>query len=176
MRARHAWVVAGLVAVLAAPWTDVPARVGHAAREPQGARVAAVVDGDTVRLEGGRLVRYIGIDAPETRHREGGRWVYDPQPFAVAATAETRRRVEGRTVRLEFDRRREDRYGRLLAYVWVDGELLNEALVRAGLARARPYPPNLRHQRRLAAAENEAREAGRGMWAAHGSETTGEER
>jgi micrococcal nuclease len=161
-------------AVLTALWlvSFTPLVDGQEAT-PDAARVMSVVDGDTVRLQGGRLVRYIGIDAPETRHRTGGRWVYDPQPFAEAATAENRRRVEGRTVRLEFDQRRKDRYGRLLAYVWVDGEMVNEKLVRAGLARAKHYPPNLRHEKRMLAAQNEARAAGVGIWTTR--ESPGEE-
>lgn len=153
-----------MLSALAALWLGLPAQAADALREARTARVEAVIDGDTVRIEGGRLVRYIGIDAPETRRRDGGRWVVDPQPFAKAATAENRRRVAGQTGRLEFDRRAEDRYGRLLAYVWMDGEMVNEALVRAGLARARRYPPNLRYQGRLEAAQDEAKSARRGLW------------
>lgn len=128
------------------------------------ARVAEVIDGDTVALAAGGLVRYIGIDAPEVRRRVAGRWIEDPQPFARAATRENRRLVEGRTVRLEFDAERTDRYGRTLAYVFVDDVFVNARLVEMGLARARAYPPNTRLQARLEAAEGAARAAGRGLW------------
>ncbi|MDH5527477.1 MAG: thermonuclease family protein [Nitrospirota bacterium] len=162
------------MAVLAALWLGgfAPGAYGL---DPASdtALVVSVIDGDTVRLEGGRLVRYIGIDAPETRHRKGDHWVYDPQPFSEAATAENRRRVEGRTVRLEFDQRREDRFGRLLAYVWSDGEMVNEELVRVGLARAKSYAPNRRYDRRMSTAQEAARAAGLGIWTTR--ESPGEE-
>jgi micrococcal nuclease len=128
------------------------------------ARVAQVIDGDTVVLASGAHLRYIGIDAPEVRRRVAGRWIEDPQPFSEAATRENRRLVEGRTVRLEFDAERTDRYGRTLAYVFVDDVFVNATLVEMGLARARAYPPNTRLQDRLKAAEGAARAAGRGLW------------
>lgn len=118
-----------------------------------------VIDGDTIRVSGGERVRYIGIDAPEMQPVEA---------WAEAATAANRELVEGRTVRLELDVQERDRYGRVLAYVWVDGRLVNEELVRLGCARASTYPPNVRHQERLLAAEREARAAGRGLWGAGG--------
>jgi len=130
------------------------------------ARVARVIDGDTVTLASGRVVRYIGIDAPEIRRRERGGWVFDPKPHALAAKAENRRLVEGEVVRLGFDRERTDRYGRLLAYVYVGDRFVNLHLVREGLARARSYPPNVRHQAELGRAEAAARSEGRGMWGA----------
>lgn len=121
-------------------------------------RVLAVYDGDTieVELDGKReRVRYIGIDTPE---------MDDTRPaiadVARRAYEENRRLVGGRRVELEFDAERTDRYGRLLAYVRVGDTLVNEWLVRQGLADARPYPPNLRHQDRLERAEREAHDDG----------------
>ena len=66
---------------------------------PLEATVRRVVDGDTIELMDGRLVRYIGIDAPEVRRREGERWVMDPEPFGLAATEANKRLVEGKWVR-----------------------------------------------------------------------------
>jgi micrococcal nuclease len=128
------------------------------------ARVAQVIDGDTVVLASGAHLRYIGIDAPEVRKRVAGRWTLDPQPFSEAATWENRRLVEGRTVRLEFDAERNDRYGRTLAYVFVGDVFVNARLVEMGLARARAYPPDTRYRARLEAAQRAARAAGRGLW------------
>jgi micrococcal nuclease len=127
--------------------------------------VAEVIDGDTVALATGRLVRYIGIDAPEVRRREHGHWVYDPEPFGLAALEENRRLVEGRAVRLRFDVERTDRFGRLLAYVYVDDLLVNEHLVRKGLARAHRYGRNREFEVRLEAAARAARDEGLGLWA-----------
>lgn len=116
-----------------------------------------VIDGDTIEVLVGERVRYIGIDTPELRPSEAG---------AEAATAANRRLVEGRVVRLEMDVQPRDRYGRLLAYVWVGDLLVNEELVRLGYAQVSTYPPNVRYQERLLAAEREARAAGRGLWGA----------
>jgi micrococcal nuclease len=144
----------------------LPPLAGPARGQQDTVRVVRVVDGDTVALASGGLLRYIGIDAPEERRRVAGRWVPDPEPFARAATEANRRLVAGREVRLRYDRERTDRYGRVLAYVYVGDVFVNEKLVLDGLARARAYPPNLRHQAARRRAEAEARAAGRGLWSA----------
>jgi micrococcal nuclease len=131
--------------------------------------IAGVIDGDTLRLDNGAFVRLIGVDAPETHfsRRSGG----VDQPFAVEARSFVERYASKKRVRLQFDKERVDQYGRFLAYVWYDGPkrgeklLLNEELVRWGLARARlKYPFSDRIKRRLRSAENEARRAKRGIW------------
>jgi endonuclease YncB( thermonuclease family) len=139
--------------------------LAHPVGAGEKAVVSKVIDGDTVVLVGGNTVRYIGIDTPEVRHRQGKRWVYNPQPFAEAATAENRRLVAGKQVWLETDSQKRDRYGRRLAYVYLGEKMVNEHLVRQGLARAKTYPPNRRHEKRLKAAQNDAKRAGRGIWA-----------
>jgi len=126
------------------------------------ATVVHVDDGDTIDVwtDGHReRVRYIGIDAPELAHdglaaARGGE----------AATRLNRALLAGRRVRLEFDLERRDRYGRLLAYVWLGGTLINAEMVRRGYARVLTIPPNVRYQRWFEAAEAEAREARRGLW------------
>ena len=128
-----------------------------------------VVDGDTIELRDGRLVRYIGIDTPEVRRRVAGRWTEDPEPFGLAAAAANRALVDGRTVRLEYDIQRTDRYGRLLAYVYVrlaDGAevMVNERLVAEGIAQPMTIPPNVRHAERFRALADEARRGRRGLW------------
>ncbi|MFW6085496.1 MAG: thermonuclease family protein, partial [Gemmatimonadota bacterium] len=84
--------------------------------------------------------------------------------MARAATEANRERVGGRRVTLRFDVERRDRYGRLLAYVFVGDTLVNEWLVRRGYARAGRYPPNLRHDERLQAAEDAARAEDLRIW------------
>ena len=124
---------------------------------PDTARVIKVVDGDTIIIEGGYEVRYIGIDTPE---------IYPAAaPFGMEAREANRRLVEGKEVRLERDVSETDKYGRLLRYVYVDDVFINAELVRQGLARAKAYPPDTRWQDYLERMEDEAREAGRGMWA-----------
>jgi len=124
---------------------------------PATARVIQVIDGDTIIIEGGYRVRYIGIDTPE---------VYpDAEAFGVEAWQANRKLVEGKEVRLERDVSETDKYGRLLRYVYVDDVLVNAELVKQGFARAKAYPPDTKYQDYLAEMEAEARDAGRGMWA-----------
>ncbi len=124
---------------------------------PATARVIQVIDGDTITIEGGYRVRYIGIDTPE---------VYPQvEAFGIEAWQANRRLVEGEEVRLERDVSETDKYGRLLRYVYVDGVLVNAELVKQGLARAKAYPPDTKYQDYLEEMEAEARSAGRGMWA-----------
>jgi endonuclease YncB( thermonuclease family) len=119
-------------------------------------RVSRVIDGDTIEVEGGWRVRYIGIDTPE---------VYPQlERYGAEAMRENRELVEGKVVRLERDQTDRDRYGRLLRYVYVDDLFVNGELVRLGCARAVAYPPDTKYQDVLARLEKEAREAGRGLW------------
>jgi len=128
--------------------------------------VTRVVDGDTahIEIEGDDVtVRFIGIDTPES--------VAPDQPvecFGREASAYTEDRLEGERVRLEYDVEREDRFGRTLAYVWVDDELFNETLVREGYALVTTFPPNVRYVDRFTAAQRDAREHERGLWGACG--------
>jgi micrococcal nuclease len=124
--------------------------------------VLRAVDGDTLELANRARVRLIGVDAPETVHP----W-RPPEPFGREAAAFTRRQVQGRNVRLRFDKHRVDRYGRYLAYVYVEGVLLNEQLILRGLSRAETrFAYDAGMQRRFRAAEQQARRERRGMWGA----------
>jgi micrococcal nuclease len=136
------------------------------ATRPGPVRVLAVIDGDTVDVAwaGQReRVRLLGVDTPETvdPHRPVG-------CFGPEAAAFTHRRLEGRTVRLTFDRQRRDRYGRLLAYLEVDGRRFNDDLLTGGYARLLVIPPNGLHGRTMLDEELAARSAGRGLWGACG--------
>ena len=124
-----------------------------------------VIDGDTIELTDGRLVRYIGIDAPEVRRREDHRWVVRPEPFGLAAQEVNKRLVQGKRVRLEYDVETRDRYGRILAYVYVDGQMVNERLVEDGDARVLTIPPDVKYADRFRRLAEDARRAHRGVWA-----------
>jgi len=131
---------------------------------PQDVVVQRVIDGDTVRLTDGRLVRYIGIDTPELRRRVGERWVRDPEPFGEAAAEANRQFVEGQRVRLEYDVQTHDRFGRVLAYVYVGDRMINEELLRGGFAQPLTIPPDVKYADRFRAVAEEARRGGRGLW------------
>ncbi|MDP2671752.1 MAG: thermonuclease family protein [bacterium] len=122
-------------------------------------KVTKVVDGDTIEIEGGKHVRYIGIDTPET---------VDPrkevQCFGQEASDKNKEMVEGKEVRLEKDVSETDKYDRLLRYVYVGDTFVNDSLVRQGYARASSYPPDVKHQDQFTEAEKEARENDRGLW------------
>jgi micrococcal nuclease len=156
-------IVAALAATSLVGWRLGTARSGGGADGP-AARVTSVIDGDTIEVAmAGRAdrVRLLGVDTPETvdPHRPVG--CYGPE-----ASAYTKRRLAGRTVRLRFDRQRRDRYGRLLAYVEIDGRRFNDELLAGGYARLLVIPPNGRHGRAMLDEELAARSAGRGLWGA----------
>jgi micrococcal nuclease len=129
------------------------------------ATVKRVTDGDTLdispAIDGVEDVRLIGPDTPETK--KPGCAV--AEPYGREAYAFTKSEIEGRRVGVEFDRERQDRYGRLLAYVYeVDGDMLNEVLIEEGYAQVLVIAPNDRYADRFYAAQNEARAAGKGIW------------
>ena len=125
-------------------------------------KVRWVVDGDTIVLEDGRHVRYLGINTPETRHEDR-----PAAPFGNAARHTNRQLVEKRMVRLEFDRERRDRYGRWLAHVYRrDGLWVNQALVSRGLAIYLYTPKNTRHGQKLLDAQRQAMQSRLGLWQA----------
>jgi micrococcal nuclease len=126
--------------------------------------VERVVDGDTVVLDGGEKVRLLGIDTPET---------VDPrrpvERFGKEASVFARSLLQGRRVRVETDVEPRDRYGRTLAYLYLeDGTFVNLRLVEEGYASASRHPPNVRHAGLLRDAEKRAREMGRGLWSDRG--------
>ena len=122
--------------------------------------VAEVVDGDTIRLSDGRVIRYIGIDTPETKHPQQG-----IECFGQAASQRNKELVVGKQVQLEKDTSETDRYGRLLRYVWLEGHLVNEQLIAEGYAVAISYPPDIKYQEQLRKAEEESRQKNLGLWA-----------
>jgi micrococcal nuclease len=159
----------GTLLALAAGWRlwSIGTRRPADPLEP-GATVAVrrAVDGDTLLLADGRRLRLIGVDTPETVRPDS-----PVEEFGPEAHEFTESHVGGRTVRLEFDKEREDKYGRILAYVYVDDWLLNEELIRAGLGRAifkHPYSESMK--RRFRKAQQEARNARRGIWSRPPSE------
>lgn len=94
-------------------------------------KVAAVIDGDTIEIEGGQRVRYLGIDTPEIG-----------QPFYEEARNKNKELVLGKNVRLEVCKKEpRDKYGRLLAYVYVNQTMVNKDMLISGYARILIIPP-----------------------------------
>lgn len=124
--------------------------------------VRYVIDGDTLVLDNDARIRLQGIDTPEVARNgnPGEEWANEATNYSRAFVAQA-----GGAVRLTFGNERRDLYGRHLAFVWASERMLNEELVREGLAEARPdYRFAGRMKRRLLAAQNEAQTAHRGIW------------
>ncbi|QPM67115.1 thermonuclease family protein [Atribacter laminatus] len=122
--------------------------------------VKTVIDGDTIELNDGEKVRYIGIDAPEFQSSKK-----NAEKFAEEAFQANRKIVENRKVKLEFDVEQRDQYGRLLAYVYTeDGIMVNEWLVANGYAKTVVFPPNVRYVDRFKNLEKEAQKQKIGLW------------
>lgn len=120
------------------------------------ARFLSAIDGDSlvVSYKGrSQEVRLIGIDAPE--------W---GQEYGTRAKTKVMGICYGKTIRLEFDRERRDHYGRLLAYVYCGGRMLNLEMIREGMAIAIKVEPNIKYYERFKDAENNARKKRAGFW------------
>jgi hypothetical protein len=113
-----------------------------------------VIDGDTIQLEDGRKVRYAGINTPE-----------QGEPYFQDAMRANNRLVGGKEIRLEFGRRRKEKHGRELAYVFVGSTFVQADLVKDGWAIVTRTQPLPRYRSVLVDRQQEARAAGRGIWA-----------
>ena len=129
--------------------------------QAEQARVRWVPDGDTIHLEDGRRVRLLGIDTPEL-----GRDGTPDQYYARESRDGLRRLIDGRRIRLETDGQGEDRFGRLLASVFLaDGRMVNEVLVEQGLAFFYPHSHQKRDfQQRMLEAQQRAIMSRSGFW------------
>lgn len=119
-----------------------------------------VPDGDTIILQDGRRVRYIGLDTPEIDHEN-----HRAEPMGYEARSMNRKLVEGQRLKIVTDREKFDRYGRTLAYVFrEDGLFVNAELISAGVAFCLYSHPNTRQSKRLLTAQKKAMSEGKGIW------------
>jgi len=115
--------------------------------------VVRVIDGDTIELQDGRRVRYLGIDTPESG-----------EYYSTEATAKNRELVEGKLVELQRGKRDRDEYDRLLRYVYIDGVFVNAELVAQGYATSYIFDPDERYSQVLVQLEQYAKMKKRGLW------------
>ena len=156
-----------VVAVLAAAGALLAGRGTESSQAPRSASVPAaaiearvdhVTDGDTVWLTGIGKVRLIGIDTPEVY---GGVECYGREASEFAKRLLT----PGRRVHYELGVEERDRYGRALAYVWLDdGRFFNRVVVEQGYATPLTIPPNVDYAALFVRAARRARRGGRGLW------------
>ncbi len=122
---------------------------------PTKEKVKRVIDGDTLELINGQIVRYVGINAPN-----------NGEPFEEEATEANAKFVSGKIVTLEYDTYTSDRFGRVLGYAMVDGKNVAVELAKKGLARVTIYQDRrkLKYQDELLKAQDEAKKKRRGVW------------
>ena len=162
MRGFRVFVCALALASLVQPANAVPSSA-------RSGVVTHVSDGDTAYIDplrygttaaswDGRKARFIGVDTPE---------VYgSAECYGKKASAFTKRKLEGRRVKITYGTDPIDPYDRALVYVWRDGRLFNATLIRKGFATVEIYAPNDRYERKFRRLEDKARQAGRGLWGA----------
>ena len=125
--------------------------------------VLRVIDGDTIQISYNGIkekLRLIGIDTPESVHPDESRNV----EFGKTASDYTKSKLEGKEVSLEFDVQERDKYGRLLAYVYLDGIMFNKTLLKEGYAKLSTYPPNVKYVEEFTKIQEKARENKVGIW------------
>ncbi|MBB3109616.1 micrococcal nuclease [Paenibacillus phyllosphaerae] len=127
------------------------------------AKVIKVVDSDTIKVKMGNTeetVRMLLIDGPETVHPSK-----PVQPFGPEASDFAKKTLSNQTVQLELDVSERDKYGRLLAYVWIDDRMFNEMALERGLVRvAYVYAPNVKYVDQFRNIQKKAQQQGIGIW------------
>lgn len=126
--------------------------------------VIRVVDGDTiiVDIDGAEeRIRMIGIDTPESVHPDESKNI----EYGKIASDFTKEQLENKAVALEYDVQERDKYGRILAYVYLDGKMYNKTLLEEGHAKVATYPPNVKYVDEFTALQEQARENKKGIWA-----------
>lgn len=169
-----------LILLLAVPLWRTWADAGVPTREP--ARVIRVISGDTLTVQYRQKweeLRLLGVDSPEmTANNKTYEVALQTGTTPDKIIAQGKMAAEfvkqvihyGSQIWLEFDARKRDRHGRLLAYVFLPGGvMLNERLLEAGYARLMPIPSNLRYRHRLTQAFRLATENQRGFWSMNGN-------
>lgn len=124
------------------------------------AHVKRVVDGDTFVLDNGTKVRLIGIDTPESVASEEylKKTGKENTEEGNSASEFTKSLLEGEDVYLEFDASKEDKYGRLLAYVFMkDGRMVQDILLENGYAQLMTIQPNVKYSNHFVDVLNNAR-------------------
>lgn len=137
-------------------------------------RVVRVLDGDTIVIRDGAKtvkVRLIGVDTPESVHQDEDKNTREGK----IVSERMKHFLTNKRVTLEFDKERYDKYDRLLAYVYLDGEMVNKMLLTAGLARTLTIPPNTKRADEFAEIEQFARERRMGFWGSESDLFTREE-
>jgi micrococcal nuclease len=133
--------------------------------EKQTVFVTRVIDGDTIEIEGKIKVRYIGVNTPEIYHDTTGKKTGE-QCFASESYLENKKLVEGKTITIVKDISDKDKYGRLLRYVYVEDQFINEYLIKNGFAKIMTIKPDTKYSQQFKVDQAEAKLNNLGIWKA----------
>jgi micrococcal nuclease len=132
------------------------------------ADVSRVVDGDTLEMSDGRKIRFLNVDTPETVKPNAPVMCYGEN-----AKNKTKSLIENKTVWLNYDRAKQDRYARDLRFIYLNEEdaikqnidnSVNAILVKEGLARSVAYAPNKTYAKQFDALMQTAQDNKKGLW------------
>ena len=126
-------------------------------------KVVRVVDGDTIVIDYNgtdEKIRLIGVDTPESVHPNESKNTEE----GMKTSNYTKQRLTGKMVTLELDVQERDKYGRILAYVYIDGKMYNKELLEMGYAKVTTYPPNVKYVEEFKKIQEKARENKVGLW------------
>ncbi|MBI3366305.1 thermonuclease family protein [Candidatus Roizmanbacteria bacterium] len=145
---------------------NYPISTGSYSQDNVLIKITRVIDGDTVKIETGQTVRYIGIDTPELHHPKK-----PVQCFGKEAYEKNKELVEGKTVKLEKDVSEKDRYGRLLRYIFLydppstqEALFVNKYLVSEGYAHSATFPPDVKYADVFVTEQRNAVANKKGLW------------
>ncbi|MDI6716977.1 MAG: thermonuclease family protein [Actinomycetota bacterium] len=170
---RNRQLIAYIVVVLLAVLVSTISLIPKPAIKTIQAQVVRVVDGDTIEAKIGKKiekVRFIGVDTPETKHPTKG-----VEPYGKEASAYTTKSLSKKKIFLELDVQQRDKYGRVLAYVWLSlpstvndaqirSKMFNAYLLLNGYAQLMTIPPNVKYVDYFKKYQEEARSKKRGLW------------
>lgn len=175
MRKKQKTSILSLLIIIAALSYFFPQYLQNKQQEelPSGSyRVVRVVDGDTIVIQyqgTEEKVRLIGVDTPESVHSDASK----NTPYGKVASDYTKAQLTGKIIQLEFDVQERDKYGRLLAYIYVDGKMYNKTLLEEGHAKVATFPPNVKYVEEFQQIERTAQKNQVGMWQGYILKTDG---
>lgn len=145
-------------------WNNIEKRV-EIGEKPKNKtyKVIKVVDGDTIKIiYNGKeeSIRLIGIDTPESVHPDAEK----NTELGKVASEYTKSQLEGKEITLELDIQERDKYGRILAYAYINDEMFNKILLKEGYAQLMTISPNVKYADEFVALQKQARESQKGIW------------
>lgn len=136
-----------------------------ASKKAKTYKIVRVKDGDTYVINIGgkdKTVRLIGVDTPESVHSDPARNTTWGKKISKIVKKKLKK---GTKVTIKYDKAKEDKYGRTLAYVYLNGSMINKWLVKKGYARAAYYAPNGKYKEDFESLQDKAQRENRGFWA-----------